>query len=90
MTNDIDWLHAEEWQEAIAHFLVRQDGVGMAEVAREALGRPYGQMSVEDWRRLAGIVKGLGLRQYGGLWWWGLKHERRSAAKPSALKSIGR
>jgi hypothetical protein len=23
--DDVDWLHADEWQEAVAHFLVRHD-----------------------------------------------------------------
>jgi hypothetical protein len=69
MTIEVTEIWADEWQEAAAQFLVRHDGVGMAEIAREALGKAYGQMGVEDWRRLAGIVKGLGLRQHGGLWW---------------------
>jgi hypothetical protein len=29
---------------------------GMAEIAREALGKAYGQMGVENWRRLAGMT----------------------------------
>ena len=68
-------IWADEWQKAVAQFLVRHDGVGMAEVAREALGRSYGQMSTGDWGRLAVIMKDLGLRQHGGLWWW--PHLRR-------------
>jgi hypothetical protein len=65
MTNDI----ADEWKESVIQFLDGKDGVGMAAVAREALGRSYGQMSTGDWGRLAVIMKGLGLRQHGGLWW---------------------
>jgi hypothetical protein len=37
-------IWADEWQEAAAQFLVRHDGVRMAEVAREALGKAYGQI----------------------------------------------
>jgi hypothetical protein len=68
----MEWseIWADEWPEAVLLFLVRHDGVGMAEVARESLGRSYKQMDVEHWRRLAGIMKGLGMRQHGGLWWW--------------------
>jgi hypothetical protein len=39
-----------------------KDVVFGAEIAREALGRRYVEMSLGDWRRLAGIVISCGFR----------------------------
>lgn len=60
------------WTKAVSTYLAGRKLVRTGAVALEALGRSYDAMSVEDWRRLAGIMKALGWRRkrlYGAFLW---------------------
>ena len=46
-------------REAVAQYLADKDETSMAAVAWKALGLRYSQMSADDWRLLAGIMKSL-------------------------------
>lgn len=60
------------WTKAVSTYLAGRKLVRTGAVALEALARPYDAMSVEDWRRLAGIMKACGWKRkrYLGNFMW--------------------
>jgi hypothetical protein len=58
----MDRIHADEWRSAVTRSLVGKQQVFLSVVAKEALGRGYHDMSRDDWRHLAGLMKGAGWR----------------------------
>ena len=55
-------MDAHNERVAVSAYLDGKDICFGAEVAREAWGRKYDSMSVDDWRRLAGHVLACGFR----------------------------
>jgi hypothetical protein len=56
----IDFSYPDEWPRAVAGYLVDKRNARLSVVAREAIG--IDGMCNADWRRLAGIMIGLGWR----------------------------
>jgi len=60
MTEPIDFSCPDEWPRAVTHYLADKQHTRIGPVARQALG--ISGMCNADWRRLAGIMIGLGWR----------------------------
>jgi hypothetical protein len=52
----------DDWRPRVASYLETRQFAWGAEIARECLSRRYSEMSLADWRRLAGIVISLGFK----------------------------
>jgi hypothetical protein len=68
---DLDYRDARR---AVEAYLDGEDETSMAAVAWKALGLRYSQMSADDWRLLAGIMKSLK--------WRGWKHQGITTWRP--------
>jgi hypothetical protein len=60
MTELIDFASPDEWPSAVARYLLGKQNARLVAVAKEAIG--LSGMPNADWRRLAGIMLGLGWR----------------------------
>src|SRR5262249_21026240 len=62
----------DAWKQAVESYLRDKNFACSATISREALGRPYRAMRLDDWRRLAGIILSLGWKSHkvpGGRVW---------------------
>jgi hypothetical protein len=68
----VDSFQSEDWRPRVAAFLAGRDFVTLAEVAREAIDRPFATMTGADWRSLASIMTACGFRNYkhNGVRYW--------------------
>ncbi len=58
----MDLTHSDDWKPAVAAYLEDRTQVFLAAVALAVLDRSYGEMTLDDWRRLSGVMKALGWR----------------------------
>jgi hypothetical protein len=50
----------DAWKQAVEWYLANKSFACGATISREALGRPYTTMKLQDWRPLASVILSLG------------------------------